>query len=319
VPALARCAVIYNPTKVSDTFEGTLTARLQADGWQDTLWLETSADDPGRQMTAQAVDAGVDLAIGAGGDGTIRIVADGLAGSGIPMGIVPAGTGNLLARNLRLPLVEEEAIDVILRRHTRTIDLVKVSVDGADEGEYFAVMAGMGVDAMIMDETNPDLKAKIGSAAYFLAAGKALGRLPMDITVAVDGRRARKRRAMLCVIGNVGELTGNITLIPEASPDDGRFDVYVASPHRLTHWVRVFVRLITRQRHTDDQVDQWRGARVEVRLRHRENYQLDGDVVGECTTLLAEIEPGALQVCVREEMRPAEDTPSGAHRAVDGG
>ena len=81
-----RCAVIYNPTKVSDQFRQLVTNRLERDGWADTLWLETSADDPGRGMTKEAVDAQVDLVIGAGGDGTVRVVADGLAGSGIPMG-----------------------------------------------------------------------------------------------------------------------------------------------------------------------------------------------------------------------------------------
>jgi diacylglycerol kinase family enzyme len=108
-----RCAVIYNPTKVSDQFRLLVTNRLERDGWADTLWLETSADDPGRGMTKEAVAAQVDLVIGAGGDGTVRVVADGLAGSGIPMGLVPAGTANLLARNLDLPL-EDAAVEIAL-------------------------------------------------------------------------------------------------------------------------------------------------------------------------------------------------------------
>jgi diacylglycerol kinase (ATP) len=296
---MVRCAVVFNPTKVSGDFRTTLTARLAQDGWDDTLWLETAVDDPGHSMTAQAVEQQVDLVIGAGGDGTIRVVANGLAGSGIPMGIVPAGTGNLLARNLDLPLDEASTIDIALARRTHSIDLVKITVDGTP-GEHFAVMAGMGVDAVIMDETNPNLKAKIGSAAYFIAAGKALGRLPMDIEVIVDGRRHRRRHAIVCIIGNVGELTGNITLIPEARPDDGLIDIYVASPHRLTHWLRVFWRLITGRRHSDDQVDQWRGRRVEVKINRKENFQLDGDVAGECRTLIAEVRPGALDVCIRD-------------------
>ena len=292
-----RCAVVYNPTKISDGFRDTLTERLEPAGWAETLWLETSADDPGRSMTAEAVDAGVDRVIAAGGDGTVRIVADGLAGTGIVMGLVPAGTGNLLARNLGIPLDESEAIAVALGERTRTIDLIKITVDDR-EAEHFAVMAGMGVDAMIMDETNPDLKAKIGSAAYFIAAGKALGRLPMDVRIKVDDHHTHRRRSMIVAIGNVSQLTGNITLIPGAAPDDGLLDVYVASPHRFTHWLRVLIRLITRRGQKDDQVDQWRGKRVEVRLRQPDNYQLDGDVVGESLRLIAEVQPGALTVCV---------------------
>ena len=217
-------------------------------------------------MTAEAVDAGVDRVIAAGGDGTVRIVADGLAGTGILMGLVPAGTGNLLARNLGIPLKEAQEIEVALGEHTRNVDLIKITVDDR-EPEHFAVMAGMGVDAMIMEETDTDLKAKIGSAAYFIAAGKALGRLPMDLRIKVDDHHTHQRRTMIALIGNVSQLTGNITLIPGAAPDDGLLDVYVASPHRFTHWLRVLIRLITRRRQKDDQVDQWVGKRVEVRLR----------------------------------------------------
>jgi diacylglycerol kinase (ATP) len=297
ITAMPRCAVIFNPTKISDDFRATLDTRLGVDGWENTLWLETAEDDAGYSMIKQAVEAQVDLVIGAGGDGTIRILADGLADSGIPMGIVPSGTGNLLARNLDLPLQETDAIDIALGRHTRAIDLVKLTVDDKPP-EHFAVMAGVGVDSAIMDETNPKLKETIGSAAYFIAAAKALGRLPMDILVTVDGRRHRRRHVMLCLIGNVGKLTGNITLIPQARPDDGMVDIYVASPHRFTHWLRVALRLITGRKHTDDQVDLWRGRHVEIRLRQVDNYQLDGDVSGAGRMLTAEVRPGALQVRV---------------------
>ena len=213
-----RCAVIYNPTKVSEKFRALVEDSLQRKGWVETFWLETSAEDPGRAMTRQAVAEQVDLVIGAGGDGTIRSVADGLAHTGIPLGLVPAGTGNLLARNLDLPLEEVGAIEVALDGQLRVVDLVKITVDDRAP-EHFAVMAGIGVDAMIMDETDEDLlKDKVGSAAYFVAAGKALGRLPVRMTVQLDTNRPVRRHAMLCVIGNVGRLRGNITLIPGCQP-----------------------------------------------------------------------------------------------------
>ncbi len=292
-----RCAVIYNPTKVSEKFRALIEDSLQREGWVDTLWLETSVEDPGRAMTRQAVAEQVDLVIGAGGDGTIRYVADGLAYSGIPLGLVPAGTGNLLARNLDLPLEEADAIEVALSGQVRQIDLVKITVDDRAP-EHFAVMAGIGVDAMIMDETDEDLKDKVGSAAYFIAAAKALGRLPVRMTVQLDTSRPVRRHAMLCVIGNVGTLRGNLTLIPGASPDDGLLDLYIASPRRFRQWVKLALRLITRRAKKDDRVDQRTGKRVRIIIDGKENYQLDGDVVGESTTLTAEIQPGALAICV---------------------
>jgi len=292
-----RCAVIYNPTKISDKFRALVEEGLQQKGWGNTLWLETSVEDPGGAIARQAVAAHVDLVIAAGGDGTIRAVADALAHTGIPLGLVPAGTGNLLARNLDLPLEEVDAIEVALSGQVRQLDLVKIIVDDRAP-EHFAVMAGIGVDAVIMDETGEGLKDKVGSAAYFVAAAKALGRLPVRMTVQLDGNRPVRRQAMLCVIGNVGTLRGNLTLIPGARPDDGLLDIYIASPRRFRHWVKIALRLMTRRAKKDDQVDQHTGKRVRIRIHEKDNYQLDGDVVGEATTLDAEIQPGALALCV---------------------
>src|SRR5512132_3076121 len=262
-----RCAVVYNPIKVSEDLRDATTQQAKATGWSDSIWLATPAEDPGPAIATEVVSANVDRVIAAGGDGTVRTVADRLAGSGIPMAIVPVGTGNLLARNLDIPLTETEALAVAFGQHTRDVDLIKLAVDGVPS-EHFAVIAGLGVDAMIMEETNPDLKDVIGAGAYFIAAAKAL-----------------HRYAMICAIGNVGKLAGNLTLIPGASPDDGRLDVYVASPHRASHWLRALLRLATRRPRRDDRVDQWQAQRVKVRLRHPDPYQLDGDVIGDCRSL----------------------------------
>ncbi|HET6758596.1 MAG TPA: diacylglycerol kinase family protein [Propionibacteriaceae bacterium] len=296
-PSERRCAVVYNPIKVSEDLRNAIKQQAMKTGWNDAIWLATPAENPGPAITAEVVSAGVDRVIAAGGDGTIRIVADRLAGSGIPMAVVPVGTGNLLARNLDIPLTEPEALAIAFGQHTREVDLVKLTVDGVPS-EHFAVIAGLGVDAMIMEETNPDLKDAIGPGAYFVAAAKALGRTPIHMWITLDDHRPQHRYAMICAIGNVGELAGNLTLIPDASPDDGKLDVYVASPRRLVHWLRVVLRLLTLRPRRDDRVDQWQGRQVEVRLRHPDPYQLDGDVIGDCRSLRAEVAPKALTVCV---------------------
>jgi diacylglycerol kinase (ATP) len=292
-----RCAIIYNPTKVSAKFRTLAESALAGHDFASPLWLETSPDDPGRGMAERAIAERVDLVIGAGGDGTIRLIADGLANSGIPLGLVPAGTGNLLARNLDLPLDEATALEIALTGPTRTIDLIKVSVDDRP-AEHFAVMAGVGVDAVIMDETDPNLKKIIGVGAYVVAAAKAVNRLPLKVSIKVDGRRPLHRQAMLCLVGNVGELQGKIRLIADAEPDDGLLDVYVASPQRLSHWVKVVLRMVTRRPQKDDRVDQIKGRRVTITLDGEDDYQLDGDVIGTCQRIVAEVQPGALQVHV---------------------
>jgi diacylglycerol kinase (ATP) len=293
--APSRCAVIFNPVKVSSEFRQRMSSALDQQGWTDPIWLETSEEDPGQGRAAEALDAGVDRVIVAGGDGTVRAVADGLAGSETPLGIVPAGTANLLDYNLGLPRDEAGAIEVAVAGTTATIDLIKITIDER-EPEHSAVMAGAGLDAMIMDEVSADLKSSIGTAAYFVAASKALGRLPMSVRITVDGHRIKHRKAMMVLIGNVGGIPPNLELIPGAEYDDGLLDVMVASPRRLRDWLKIIVRLIIRRQRRDDALELRRGKRVELVLKQPDSYQLDGDVAGEFTRMTAEIVPGALQV-----------------------
>ncbi|HYP46674.1 MAG TPA: diacylglycerol kinase family protein [Propionibacteriaceae bacterium] len=292
-----RCAVIYNPIKVSDGFRERVEEALAVHSYGPALWLETTEEDPGRGMVREAVAAEVDLVIGAGGDGTIRLIADGLANTGIPLGVVPAGTGNLLARNLDLALDEETALEIALTGDTRAIDLIKLSVDDRP-AEHFAVIAGVGVDAVIMNETDPELKKVIGAGAYVVAAAKAVKRLPVKVTVRVDGRRPFRRQAMVCLVGNVGKLQGGINLIADADVADGLLNVYVASPQQLSHWLRVLLRMITRRPQKDDRVDQRTGRTVTISIEGQDDYQLDGDVIGKCRFMRAEIAPSALNIRV---------------------
>ena len=290
----SRCAVVVNPTKLTEADAALVRERLAAAGYTDPLWLETSAEDPGRAMTAQAVEAGVDLVLAAGGDGTIRVVAAGLAGTDVTMAILPAGTGNLLARNLDLPLNVGDALDIALSEDERRIDTAVLTVDGR-EPDRFAVMAGTGVDAMIMDEVDERLKKFIGPGAYFVSAAKALGRLPVPVRITVDGQHHR-RKAIVCVVGNCGRLTGGLELIPDVQPDDGMLYLYVAFPTRPSHWFKALVRLVTRRPRKDDHVQVWSGKRIEIYLEQPDSYELDGDVEGEGRVLHAEIDPGSLRI-----------------------
>ncbi|HEU5483670.1 MAG TPA: diacylglycerol kinase family protein [Microlunatus sp.] len=293
----ARCAVIFHPIKVSPDFRDRMSAALEAKGWTDVLWLETSEEDPGQGRAAEALAAEVERVIVAGGDGTVRAVADGLASSGVPLGIVPAGTANLLDYNLGLPRDEAGAIEVAVAGRTTDIDLIKIMIDDRAP-EHFAVMAGAGLDAMIMDEVDAGLKSSIGTAAYFVAAGKALGRLPMSVRITLDGHRVRHRKAMMVLVGNVGGIPPNLDLIPGAAYDDGQLDLMVASPRRLRDWFKIIGRMVIRRQRRDDALELRRGRRVEVVLEEADSYQLDGDVAGEFTRMTAEIVPGALRVVV---------------------
>ena len=290
-----RAAVIYNPAKVTDwvTFRRHVEWELRSRGWERALFLETTPEDAGHAMTAQAVSEDVDLVLGAGGDGTIRVICAGLAHTGIPFGLIPAGTGNLLARNLGIPLDESAALDVAFGGADKPVDLVALTVDQTTS-HHFAVMAGIGIDAVIMDGTNADLKRAVGSAAYFVSAAQHANHPALEATIQVDDGEPLYRRAHVIVVGNVGYLQANIPLIPDAKPDDGLLDVLVASPRSVRDWVRVTTRVLTRRRRGDQQLDRLTGRRVTITVDHKEPYQMDGDTAGECSTMVAEVRPGAL-------------------------
>ncbi|QDP94954.1 phosphatase PAP2 family protein [Microlunatus elymi] len=295
--ARKQCAVVYNPARVVDWvgFRRTVDYELRTHGWAEAMWLETRVDDPGREMTRRAIDSGADLVIAAGGDGTVRVVAAEIEGTGIPLGVIPAGTGNLLAKNLGIPLDSRAAIDVALTGKDRPIDIVQVTIDD-DRVDHFAVMAGIGIDAVILQDTNPDLKRAVGSAAYFVSAARNANHPALHATITVDDREPIRRRAHVLVLGNVGFLQANIPLIPDAKPDDGLLDLLIASPRRPTDWVKLITHVLTRRDRDLKELDRITGSKIKIDVVEGDHFELDGDPAGECHSMLAEVLPGALVI-----------------------
>lgn len=275
-----RLAVVLNPVKLDDpaTFRVMVQAMATASGYDEVLWTETTIEDVGHGQAHQAAVAGADLVISCGGDGTVRAVCEELAGTGVPIGIVPAGTGNLLARNLELPLYLRAAVDVALNGQDRAIDLVEVSGDNMDDAT-FLVMAGMGFDAAIMEGVNEEIKAKVGWIAYVVSALKSLMYPAVRVEVSVDGADFTRHRARTIVVGNVGYLQGGMPLIPDAEIDDGKIDVVLLYPRMFLSWLPLAVRILGRRRRTDELVDRMRGGTVVVRAAADTPRQLDGDLI----------------------------------------
>jgi YegS/Rv2252/BmrU family lipid kinase len=290
-----RAAVIVNPIKVGDgvSFRRKVTRALAVRGFDDPLWLETRVDDAGNAMAKRAIENESDLVLVAGGDGTVRVVCAALAYTGIPVGVIPAGTGNLLARNLHIPLDLDDALERILEGRERRIDLVKVHGDELDT-DRFAVMAGLGLDAAIISGAPPHLKAQIGWTAYLVSAAKNINHPSVRVQLTLDDEEPIERRVRTVVIGNVGMLQANIPLLPDARPDDGLLDVVVIAPRRVTQWPIVLWRLMTRTNRTDMYLERFTGRKVEITAAVDVQRQLDGDPIGPGRSLTAEIEPGAL-------------------------
>ena len=300
VPTTRQLAVVLNPIKVEDVeaFRLMVEASAAAAGWGAPAWYTTTVEDPGRSMAEQAAISGAELVIVCGGDGTVRTVCAELAGTGVSVGVVPAGTGNLLARNLGIPLFLQAAVDVALNGQDRAIDLVKVSGDDIPEDEHYMVMAGMGFDAAIMEGANEQIKARVGWLAYVVSGLRNLMFPAVRLEVSVDGGEWSRHRARTVVIGNVGYLQAGMPLLPDAAIDDGVLDVVILHPRQFLSWIPLAVRVLSKGKRLDEMLDRKTGRKVSIRAAHDTPRQLDGDPIGAGRELHAECVHGRLLVRV---------------------
>ena len=390
-----RAAVILNPTKLDDLslLRRRVDSEVLSAGWRPTVWLETTAEDPGHAAARAALDAGVDLVLVAGGDGTVRVVASELAGTGVSMALLPSGTGNLLARNLSVPLDTDAALRLALTGRPRRIDVVTVSTDAgtpdsglpgdglpgnssteaagslgaqvlstpgpweadapgprvtavtsaegpglerpdakgpglagpsteeagtrepgtaevpdasspqvvvphlspaADGATRFAVMAGLGLDAQIMEDTNDGLKKVIRAGAYAVAAVQNAVPDPFTLTLRIDGGEPTTHQAVMALVGNVGTITRGMTLFPRAVPDDGVIDLLLANPSHVVSWAKLGTGLLTGM--DVEGLDFFRARSIEMTLDRPVPFELDGDTAGVTRHLAVRVEPGVLSV-----------------------
>ena len=291
-----RAAVVVNPTKLDDyeAFRKSVVRAMEDRGWGEPLWQETTPDDPGQGQAEAAVSAAVDLLIACGGDGTVTACAEGVVGTGVPLAVIPLGTGNLLARNVGVPMGLDEALEVALDGVEQPVDAGRVN------GKLFVVMAGLGLDARMLDDTSEPLKKRLGWVAYALTAVRHLGDRPMRVTVRADGGRPRRFWAGAVIIGNVGWLQGGVPLLPDARPDDGVLDAVVLIASGLAGWLAVAADILLR-RATRGGTHRIRFTELEVTLHQQEPWELDGEVMGSTRQLTVVAEPGALLLRVPRE------------------
>ena len=191
-------ALVVNPVKADAPRLVALLRTLSAEaGWEPPHIIETSVEDPGQEATRTALAQGATAVLVAGGDGTVRAVSETMAGSGVPLSIVPSGTGNLLARNLGLALDSPAtAIDAVFHGDRHPVDIGWAELTRADGDQHehgFVVLAGIGLDAHMIANTRPGLKKSVGWVAYVDGAARSLpGAKPFRHHV-----RRRRRAAAL--------------------------------------------------------------------------------------------------------------------------
>jgi diacylglycerol kinase (ATP) len=316
-PRLA--AVVYNPTKVDLGRVKKAVAAAEVDGWLETLWFATTVADAGVSQTREAISAGATVVIAAGGDGTVRAVAEGLRGSDTSLAILPSGTGNVLARNLNLTHARpEETIGWAFSGRERQIDIGMVEIvraDGKRDEHAFVVLAGLGFDARMIALTNPRLKRAFGWLAYVDAGVRAIPELKsVKLRYSLDGAPERSSSVHTIFIGNCGAMPGGILLLPDAEPDDGLLDIAAIRPAGLFGWIKVWNRLTWQNGvllrsalgrsiigfTAGNEVRYVTAKDLRMTVEVPQAVQLDGDEFGEAVTVHAWIEPLALTVMVPE-------------------
>jgi diacylglycerol kinase (ATP) len=299
---VTRALLITNPA-AARTAAGAVRAireTLRAGGWTVDVQATARPGDA-RRFAREARDAGVDVLVCYGGDGTAMQVAAGVVGSDVALGLVPGGTGNLLAGNLRLPRDPAAAARVILRGQRMALDLGVVEREGVPQ--YFAVCSGAGFDARLMADTHGAAKRRWKRGAYVARALVALPAVRSALhRVTVDGV-VHERPAAMVLIANCGELMPPFfRLRDEIVPDDGWLDVMTLNADGTLESLAAFWELV-RARWTHGRADgrvwfgRGRSVRVELIAGAEQPVQLDGEVAGE-TPFEARLLPGALAVLV---------------------
>ncbi len=258
-------------------------------GWDHEV-LVTEKAEAGVSAACGAALDGADLVVAVGGDGTVRGCAEGLAGTGVPLGIVPHGTANLLARTLRLPGHPKAALATALDAGAtdRVIDLAV-----ADD-EPFTAMAGMGLDAAVVAGTK--LKHQFGWVAYAVSGAMHLTVAPACVSISLDGAPPFEREARSVVLGNSGLLPGGFSLLPDARIDDGLLDVGILAPHGPLGWPRLAARVLTKSSCQDRMLERFQARRIEITTSVLLPREVDGEVVTPGRSLTGTVHPGALTV-----------------------
>jgi diacylglycerol kinase family enzyme len=288
-----RSAVVVNPVKVTDLdlLRRTIVEGLATAGWPEPMWFETTPEDSGRGQATKAVEEGAELVFVSGGDGTVMAVVTALAGTDVALAVLPAGTGNLLATNLGLTSDAATGVEVALEGGRRRIDV------GTVGDQCFAVMAGMGFDAEMLEGTNETAKKHLGWIAYIGGAAKALRRPSMGVVISLDGKPALRRRPRSVIVGNVGRLQGGVRLLSEADPADGKLDVAILSPRSLANWASLGWAVVRRKERVP-RMETYTAERVEIRAARPQPRQLDGDLIDPGKSMSIGVRHKALLLCV---------------------
>lgn len=308
-------AVVFNPAVPMDAIRKSVSTAENRTGLPETIWLPASYENGGVPAAIDKIRNKISVVIVAGGDGLVRSVAEILQGSQIPLGIIPMGTGNLLARNLGLPVLDRnKCVSIAFGKHHRRIDLAQAELVGKQTTTHvFSVMAGIGLDADMAAGATVAKKKRFGWLAYVRPIVRSVAQnRQQEMTFMLDDQPPVSFKAHTAIVGNCGTLTANLLLLPDAVLDDGLLNIVVLNPKYLSGWTHIWSRLAISGalnqtqagRRILDLAPEIKTLRydklrtVTITLREPQAVQLDGDSCGEIERMTVTVLPDALDVKV---------------------
>ncbi len=309
-PANQKCVyVIFNPVSGKGDPEERkkiISDALTAHDYT-CQFIATTKEQDAKACAEEALALGADLLAVSGGDGTIMEAMSALVGKDIPIAVFPAGTGNLFSINLGIPTTVPDAVDVALGGQLYALDLARTG-----DGQYFAIMGGLGMDAQMIKDSGREAKKKLGKLAYFVAAVKNLPRRRAQVEIHLDDRPPLRRRVKSVLLANMGKITGGLEAMPTASPNDGLLDIGILKAATPADWAHLMANALLGRAQQDRSLEVHQARKVTVRPRRPQPVQFDGEDAGTMQELTIEIVPQAIRILIPKDApaaRDAEDLP----------
>jgi YegS/Rv2252/BmrU family lipid kinase len=292
VPQPGRVAVIAHKGKTLGGGLDELRTLVTAERVDEVIWYEVAKSSKAPAKVRKALKQGADLLFVWGGDGMVQQCADALVGSDSTIAIIPAGTANLLAHNLGIPHDLAEAVRIGFHGQRRRLDLGRIN------GEHFAVMAGVGLDADMIRDADGGLKTRLGRLAYLWTGLRNIGAPPTEVKIKIDGTTWFNGDATCVLIGNVGTILGGVQVFDDARPDDGWLDIGVCTADGAVQWARALGHISTGNADRSPFIRTTRAKRISVKLSAPLAYELDGGARPKTRRIKAKVVPAAITVRV---------------------
>lgn len=298
-----RALVVLNPvagrTSPADV-RAALESTLGSSGWEYDVH-ETVADEDLEALIRAELANGCDLVVAAGGDGTVSMVANCLVGTNVPLGILPAGSANVLALELGIPApIPQAATLLVSEHHQRELDVMQLN------NHYFILQIGIGLDSLMIKETDRESKRHFGRWAYMGTLFRnLLGFQSQRFTIVVDGRRIRPRAAQV-LIANAGTLGAKpLTWGDHIKPNDGHLDLCIVKVRTLRDYPRIIYQFVTGRRRDSANIEYVRiNQNIAIASDHSLPVQADGEIIG-TTPIAVTVVPKGIRVVVPIDAEPA--------------